>query len=82
MTEMDAIDTAIDSLIALDLDSLNWLNDFYAALAAITVLITAYTDADIDALAAACEAEHKKGRDCIQLLITFLTSNYTKRYLQ
>jgi len=80
MTEVDAIDAAIDVLVAYNVDDLDQLANVDAQLTAITALITAYTDADIDAFAAACEAGHKKGRDCIQLLITWIQANYTKRY--
>jgi len=81
MGEIDAIETAIDTLVALNLDDLDQLAVQYAQMVAISVLLAAYTDADVDALdLATLKAELKNAIDCIEKLIDKETADYIKRY--
>jgi len=73
MGEIDAIETAIDALVASYIFSSDQLT-------AISVLLTAYTDADVDALdEAGAKAELKNTIDCVEKLIDELTT-YTSHY--
>ena len=83
MTEMDGIDTEVDTLVALNIFDLDQLAKEYAQIVTARALVTAYTTGDVDALdEAAAKAELKKGITVIGLLLDWIKSNYTKKYIQ
>lgn len=81
MTEEVAIETAIDTLVALNLDSLSDAQAEYTQLLAIGVLITAYTDNDINALTtAAARADLINAIDCIEKLMDLKTAEWVQKF--
>jgi len=82
MGEIDAIKTAIDTMVALNLDDLDQLAVHYAQLVALSVLLAAYVDADINALEiAVLKTELITAVDCLEALVDKETADYIKRYL-
>ena len=81
MGEIVAIETAIDTLVLLNLDDLDQLAVQHAQMVAISVLLAAYTDADVNALEiAVLKTELINAIDCIEKLINKETADYLKRY--
>lgn len=82
MGEIDAIETAIDTLVALNLDDLDQLAVQYAQLVALSVLLAAYTDEEINALElGVLKTELISAVDCLEKLVDKETTDYVKRYL-
>jgi len=81
MGEIDAIETLIDTLVALDLDSLAGINTARAARISIAALLVAYTDGDVDGLASAAvaRAEMINALDCVEKLIDSEAVYHAKR---
>jgi len=81
MTEMDAIETAIDAMVALEQDDIVGMNAVRAARIAIAALCVLYTDSDVDALsgASAARAELINTVDCIEKLIDEEVVYHAKR---
>ena len=81
MGEIEDIETAIDTLVAYNFDDLDQLGAKYAALVALSALLTALTDNDINAYdVATARAALINAVDCIEKLITKMTTDYTARY--
>jgi len=81
MGEMTAIETLVDTLVALNLDDLDEFNTAKATRVLISAALTAYTDNDINALdEGPAEADIKSGIDCIQKLIAKEQADDLKRH--
>jgi len=76
MGEIDAIETGIDTLVALNIDSSS-----STQLGTISDLLDAYLDADVDALnEVQLEAELKNAIDCIEKLIDWVETKVSGQY--
>ena len=81
MGEMTAIETLVDTLVALNLDDLDEFNTACATRVLISTALTAYTDGDIGSVSEVnCETDIKSGIDCIQKLIAKEIADDLKRH--